>query len=360
MCIAREGQVYTFGKHEIQTHALEDYNVFSVPTVIPSLCNIKFICCRFNHALCLCNDGKVYSFGNNSYGKLGIGYGGSSIVSKPILVNLPPIKEVSCGVDFSICLSEEGYLYSFGNNKFGQLGLGTKIVEYFLPQKIATVFDVDFIECGDYQAICRTLEGDLYAWGINSSGQLGAKHRFNIAIPTKCKVYPRGIVDIKCGNKNTLLLTDGEEVYSCGDNQYGQLGRPTVAQSSTTFQKLQNLTGIVRIECGHNHCMCIDKNNDFYVFGNNENGQLGLGDLQCRKIPVKHTSLSNIIDFSSGGNHTLVKTSENKIFAFGASNYSQLGRKLIREFQMTPLQVLQDNEDIWFSNIKSKAKSARF
>ena len=76
--------------------------------------------------------------------------------------------------------------------------------------------------------------------------------------------------------------------------------------------------------------------------------------------PIKHPSLSNIIDISSGGNHSFVKTSNNEIYAFGYNDYSQLGIKTKDNYQITPIRVFEDNEDIWFSNInKSKQKSAR-
>ena len=97
-----------------------------------------------------------------------------------------------------------------------------------------------------------------------------------------------------------------------------------------------------------------------YVFGNNEFGQLGLGDTDNRNKPIKHPSLSNIIDISKG-NHSFVKTSNNEIYAFGYNRCSQLGIKTEDNKQITPIRVFEENEDIWFSNInKSKAKSARF
>jgi len=107
--------------------------------------------------------------------------------------------------------------------------------------------------------------------------------------------------------------------------------------------------------------LCINNNNDLFVFGSNSYGQLGLGDTDKREKPIKHPSLSNIIDISKGGNLTFVKTSNNEIYAFGDNKYSQLGIKTEHDIQGTPIRVFEDNEDIWISNInKSKQKSARF
>ena len=76
--------------------------------------------------------------------------------------------------------------------------------------------------------------------------------------------------------------------------------------------------------------------------------------------PILHPTLSNIIDISSGGLHTFVKTIDNKIYAFGDNQFSKLRIESSEELQLTPIQVLEGKEDIWYSTIgKSKAKSAR-
>ena len=115
----------------------------------------------------------------------------------------------------------------------------------------------------------------------------------------------------------------------------------------------------MKVGCGNSHSMCIDSNNNLYIFGSNSSGQLGLGNSDFRKKPMKHP-LSNIIDISKGGYTTFVKTLNNEIYAFGNNDFSQLGIETKDRNQLTPIRVFEDNEDIWFSNInKSKAKSAK-
>ena len=77
-----------------------------------------------------------------------------------------------------------------------------------------------------------------------------------------------------------------------------------------------------QIECGYAHSMCIDTNNDLFVFGSNVYGQLGLGDTNNRRTVINYPLFSNIIDVSKGGNHTFVKTSNNEIYAFGNNKNS--------------------------------------
>ena len=212
-------------------------------------------------------------------------------------------------------------------------------------------------------------------WGNNDYGQLGTKNKDNQHTPIKNMELPEDVVDIKCGSYFTLILTSKQEVYSCGDNTGGQLGqKDELVKYSSSLQKIDSLSNIKRIECGDYHCMCIDDDDLLFVFGDNGYGQLGLSDYENRSSSLKHPlndsdyvskllgypSLSHIIDISSGGNHTFVKISSNEVFGFGYNQYLQMGVTTDDDFQLSPIRVFKDNEDIWYSNvIKTKAKSAR-
>ena len=104
---------------------------------------------------------------SNEYGQLGIGDKDLSHTSIPQKVNLPPCKQISCGNNFTMCLSENGEVYSFGNNDYGQLGLGNNAENYNSPQLISSLKDVEFIECGGNHTFCKTLNNEIFCWGNN-------------------------------------------------------------------------------------------------------------------------------------------------------------------------------------------------
>ena len=358
ICISEEGKVFSFGKHTQGAHGHQELQV-SHPTMISSICNVKFIACGVQHTVCLDINGSVFTFGKNNYGQLGIGMDSLSDTFHPQKVNLPPVKQISCGLEFTVCLSEDGYLYSFGYNKYSQLGHGNTET-YDIPQKIQTIENVDFVECGGEHSYCKTLENDIYGWGSNYEGQLGLDYTFLEDRPRLCKPFENNVVDIKCGYNHTLILTENQEVYSCGSNDSGQLGRYIDQRFASSFKKIENLSEIIRIECGYSHSLCIDNYDSLYVFGDNFYGQLGLGDTEPRSTPVKHPSLSNIIDISSKGFHAFTKTSNNEIYTFGRNKFLQLGIETDEDNELTPIRVFEDKTNLWHSNIKqSKAKSAR-
>ena len=332
------------------------------PKAIPTLRNILSVCLGDYHSVCLDNEGNVFTLGGNCFGQLGVGDESLEQTHIPQKVNVPPCKHVSSGYHFTVCLTNDGLIYSFGINDNGELGLGNNEKKYYSPQLIESLNDIEFIECGNNHTFCKTLNNQVYCWGFNEDGPLGLGNRDNQNTPILCSsVSNEDVVDIKCGSIHTLILTSNGDLLSCGDNKFGQLGRETDDDYSSSFQKIEELPEITRFECGNIYSICIDANKDLYIFGNNKFGQLGLGDDQERKKPVKHPSLSNVIDVSHGGYHTFVKTSENEIYAFGLNEGLQLGIQTPNDIQNTPIRVFTDNEAIWHSNnIKSKAKSARF
>ena len=359
MSISNEGQVYWFGSFDKST-IKEKQEKLHVPKLLPFGTNVIAIAAGSNHFVFLDSNANVYSFGSNQYGQLGIDN------ENEHKVNLPPIKQVCCGRLFTVCLSEEGEVFVFGDNSFGKLGVGNTDPDYLLfPQKVESLENIEFIECGSDFTVCKSTDDFVYVFGLNQSGELGIGNFESLSFPYICPNWPKNIVDIKCGSAHTLVLTSDEKVFSCGNNYYSQLGRNVIDEDSenpecTQMVQVYSLSKIIRIECGESHSFCIDINNVLYVFGCNELGQLGLSDDINKSIPTKFPIL-NIIDVSKGGDHSFIKTSNNEIYAFGMNNSSQLGIETEHKYQLSPIRVFEDNEDIWYSNInKSNAKSARF
>ena len=361
LCISKDGRVYSCGKHDKGAHGHEE-DLVNSPTVISSLLQITSVSCGVDHSLFLDIHGNVFSTGENDYGQLGVGKESSILefTSIPQKLNIPTIKQISCGYDFSICLSENGILYSFGDNRYGQLGNG-KHENCNYPKQIESVSDIEFVECGGFHAICKSVNNQIFVWGDNENGQLGTGNVTPYDKPYLCLEWPNNVVDIKCGNFHTIVLTSNQQVFSCGCNEYDALGRNTELEHSPVLELIEELSEIVRIECGSDHSMCIDDYDRLFLFGNNDYGQLGLNDRMNRPIPIPHPILKEVMDISSYGNHSFVKTISNEIYAFGKAKSSQLGIEMDIKYQQTPIRVFKDEEDIWYSNIKkkSKAKSAR-
>ena len=333
---------------------------------ISSLRNISSVDSGHNHVICLDHDGNVFTFGSNSYGQLGIE--GVEEISmwnqEPQRLDLPPVCQIAANFFFNLCLTVDGSVYSFG---YGPLGHGDSFnhIKVFIPKKIEGLEDIDLIACGASHVICKSVN-TIYVWSTdNLYGAIGIKKRI-VLEPFKINNWPRNIIEIKCGYEHTLVLTNKKEVFSCGINRFGQLGRETTKVNyrtkypySKSLMKVTSLSKIIRIICGYGHSICIDENNDLHLFGCNSG--LGLGDKEDRFIPTKHPTLSNVIDISLKWQQTFVKTYSSEIYTFGV-NTLRIPKQELQNSNgnyAVPVQILESNEDIWCPYSQPRLKSAR-
>ena len=295
-CISKDYRIYVFGNNERLKS--DNYNSTHIPELIKGTFDIKMIDCGIEHILCLDFNGSVFSFGNNDYGQLGLGKDPNELkkISIPQKINIPLCKQIACDGFFSLCLIEKDLLYSFGYNTSGQLGLDNSNEYYNSPQLIPDLHNVEYIACGHDHIICKTYDNTYYGWGSNFYGQIGHVIFVDHKKPTLCNNFPENIISIKCSRSHTLLLTLEGNIYSFGDNHKGQLGLNSTLKKTNMPTLIINIPEIRRIECGYYHSMCIDVNGNLWVFGENNDGQLGLDDTEPRYKPIKHPILSNVID----------------------------------------------------------------
>jgi alpha-tubulin suppressor-like RCC1 family protein len=163
---------------------------------------ISQISCGFGHCLALegillhltvLENGNIYSWGRNDYGQLG--NNATNDETKPILIfqNLKGVEKIFCGFEFSIFL-QNGILWSCGRNNLGQLGLGdSKIRKEFI--KIQLNHKVKKFHTSGHHSIMLE-NGEVFTFGNNENGQLGLVHKNNNSKPTKVDIKGN-IIDIK-------------------------------------------------------------------------------------------------------------------------------------------------------------------
>jgi len=117
------------------------------PFLIPNLENIKYLSCGAYHNLVLREDGGVYAFGDNEYGQLGIGQKFKIISEPQIIFNIENIAQVSAGYSHSLLLAEKGIVYSFGKYYSGSLGYDATDHQFY-PQLIGGLENIKKITSG--------------------------------------------------------------------------------------------------------------------------------------------------------------------------------------------------------------------
>ena len=136
---------------------------------IISTTNMTVCCCGVHHTITLSNDG-LHSFGKNFQGQLGLRHNNNVSLPTPI-PNLPKINMIACGLNFTVCVDYEGFIWSFGENNCGQLGTGNT-TNFNVPQKLLNIPPVHSVSCGYYHTLMITNDDNLWPCGYNDCGQL--------------------------------------------------------------------------------------------------------------------------------------------------------------------------------------------
>ncbi|CAI9567233.1 unnamed protein product [Staurois parvus] len=255
------------------------------------------------------------------------------------------VKQVSCGGDFTVCITDEGQVYSFGSDYYGCLGVGQAegsevlepiLVDFFLNEP------VEQVSCGDSHIMVLTRSKSVYSWGCGEYGRLGLDSEDDVYSPQKVEVQ-RGlcIVNVSCGSDGSFLLTQSGKVLACGSNEHNKLGlnqctagiinheayQEVPYTTSLTLAKQLSFYKVRSISPGKTHTAAIDERGRLLTFGSNKCGQLGVGDYR------KHLGINllggplggkQVIRVSCGDEFTIGATDDNHIFAWGNGGNGRL------------------------------------
>ncbi len=180
--------------------------------------------------MALKSDGSLYTWGRNNYGQLGDGTSVDKL--SPIQVGTDHIwTSVSSGYDHAIAIKSDGSLYTWGYNNVGQLGNGTS-VNTSLPIRIGTAADWLYTNADFHVSIGIKSNGFLYTWGCNNSGQLGDGTIIqNNRVPTQIGT-DTDWTSVDTSSKHSLGIKSDGSMYIWGNNEEGQLGDGTSWQTS--------------------------------------------------------------------------------------------------------------------------------
>lgn len=330
------------------------------------------------HSFVLSKLGRVFAFGFDGQGQLGDGgeiyqvgdlnYA-SQLKKDPIeitnnftLIDNDYIIKLSGGANFSLALSKNGEIFSFGENNQGQLGDINITTYQTTPLNITSQFELEEdekiidIKTGASHALALSNYGKLYVWGNNNFGQLcNNQPGINLTKPTLLDLNNEKVIKIACGSFHTYFLTSLNHLYGCGFNGFGQLADKNVIvnsgndkylpyEMSINFNLEENET-IVDIYSGHYFGMAITSLNNIYSFGQNNNGQLGCLNNLSSSTPInitKNIPLSSedyIVALGMGEKHVIAVSKNQTIYAWGDNGQYQLGSNISIDHTWRPLDI---------------------
>uniref|UniRef100_A0A2I3HH27 Probable E3 ubiquitin-protein ligase HERC4 n=1 Tax=Nomascus leucogenys TaxID=61853 RepID=A0A2I3HH27_NOMLE len=287
-----DGTVYTCGCNDLGQLGHEKSRKKPEQVVALDAQNIVAVSCGEAHTLALNDKGQVYAWGLDSDGQLGL-LGSEECIRVPRNIkSLSDIQivQVACGYYHSLALSKASEVFCWGQNKYGQLGLGTDCKKQTSPQLLKSLVGIPFMQvaAGGAHSFVLTLSGAIFGWGRNKFGQLGLNDENDRYVPNLLKsLRSQKIVYICCGEDHTAALTKEGGVFTFGAGGYGQLGHNSTSHEINPRKVFELMGSIVtQIACGRQHTSAfVPSSGRIYSFGLGGNGQLGTGSTSNRKSP---------------------------------------------------------------------------
>ncbi|MDI6788950.1 MAG: RCC1 repeat-containing protein, partial [Planctomycetota bacterium] len=287
-----------------------------------TLTGITAVACGANHTLGLRNDGTVFAWGSNGYGQLGIGNTTTQYV--PTQTGLANIISIATGLNHSLALRNDGTVWSWGAGIYGQLGDGTNTTSQTTPVQVIGIDNVVAIAAVDNTSFAVLNDGTVRAWGQNAYSQLQLPSTGINSYQRPFTVTLTGITAVACGNEHTLAVGSGGTVFAWGYNTYGELGD---GDNSTKYTPVQTvgLSNITAVAAGYNHSLALKNDGTVHSWGRNNYGQLGQGGTTDSNVPLLVPGITTAVAIAACAYSSYALLSDGSVLAWGYNNYGQLG-----------------------------------
>ena len=279
----------------------------------------KSVSARSNFTLAIDKNNSLWAWGDNTYGQLGDGT--KVIKTVPVKV-MDGVLAISAGKNHSLALKIDNTLWAWGDNTYGQIGDITNNSRT-LPVQVLT--GVKTIAAGDNHSIAVKTDGSVWTWGFNENLQLGNNTRDDSNIPTKLASFDivgANIVAVAAGSTHSLALDSTGRLLGWGENTLRQY----VDEEGYSWDNQVPLTiyssGIKSISAGSNHSLILKTNGDLLACGENTFFQTGAASTPL--YSMLNTLMTGVSSIVAGANTSFAFKNDGSVWAWGNNYCGQL------------------------------------
>jgi alpha-tubulin suppressor-like RCC1 family protein len=279
---------------------------YSSPVQIGTLTTWKSVVGGYTKCHAIRSDGTLWAWGHNALGQLGLGNPGiyySSPVQVGALTNWKQIGINVCNssADFSLALRNDGALFAWGDNRYGELGINTLGTLYYSnPIQVGALTNWKQVAGGGgganggFYSLAVKTDGTLWGWGSNNFGQLGNNNTAYYSSPIQIGALTNWkFVTMNSQQGSFGIKTDGT-LWSWGYNFGGSLGlgisSAVYYSSPVQVGALTNWKFLSVNQVGS--CLAIKTDGTLWAWGNNQQGELGLNNTIYYSSPVQVGNLT--------------------------------------------------------------------
>ena len=255
------------------------------------------------------------------------------------------LASIAAGYYFTCGLTSAGHAYCWGQNAYGQLGLGTPLPlpedrpAAVAPVRVTGGLTFASLSVGGWHACGLTAGGAVYCWGLSLQGQSGPadapgmqRCEFSAQYDTPCAPAPIRISSLPpvravyAGGLLTCVLAFDGRPHCWGGDRYGQIGDGGgVTQHGLPPTPVAGGQSFTTLAVGWRHACGLTADGRAYCWGYNFHGQLGDGTTENRDEPVAVTGDIRFVQLTALGLHTCGVTSAGDAYCWGDNYYGQLG-----------------------------------
>ncbi|WP_158520419.1 InlB B-repeat-containing protein [Bombiscardovia coagulans] len=321
--IDSQGQLWVWGDNTFGQLGDGGTSNRSTPTKlsVPAVSEFTRVSAGVSHSLAIDDQGQLWAWGSNASGQLGDGSGAHQLA--PVKLSVPGagrFVSIAAGVSHSLAVDDQGQLWAWGSNASGQLGDGST-GDHAVPVKVsATVGAARFtrVSAGVSHSLAIDDQGQLWAWGSNASGQLGDGSGAHQLAPVKLSVPGAGhFTQVSAKGDHSFTVDDQGQLWAWGDNSSSQLGTGVAGnQGSPAKLSVPGAGHFTHVGTGRVFSLALDDKGQMWAWGDNAAGQLGShADHSRENSPVlasqvPHNVEVNAVTFDGVSGINLVKNAD--------------------------------------------------
>lgn len=331
---ATNGSVYTWGAESYgdlgNGGAINDTSLTPAPYAGP---DVRFtqIASSASHILALANDGTVWGWGDSTRKEvLGQGFNGPIYYPNPIQIpNLTNVRQVAVGGPFSLAVKWDGTVWEWGEDLVGGDNICDNcITDIPVPTQVSGISGIVQIAASATHALMLRSDGAVFGWGDNTNGALGTGDTSRRAHPTQIGGLPPAL-QIATGIQHSLVVGNNHLVYGFGDNSSGELGLgnsgPAQSLTPTPVLGISSSSTVTQVAAGSDDSFIIQSPGILMSWGNNQYGQLGLGDTANRNLPARVNNNFGAVNSVVAGALDTLAIVGGQVWSWGYNAEAQLG-----------------------------------
>jgi alpha-tubulin suppressor-like RCC1 family protein len=288
----------------------------------------------------IASDGNAYCWGESENGRLGNGTTTPDATIPSLVLGGHKWIIVASGAAHRAGVTESGVMYCWGSAANGRLGNDTTTPDQTTPSLVHGGYTWTSVSCGTGHSIGLTTDGDAYAWGLATSGQLGNGTATPNQTTPSLVLGGHKWIEVRAGGSNSAGITLSGDAYAWGAGSTGQLGNGATASEVTPSQVLGGHKWST-LSVGSTHMAGITLTGDMYAWGDASYGKLGDGTTAgSQTTPVLVLGGHKWVSVSVGSQWSMGITTNGDLYAWGASANGRLGNGTTTVDQTTPALVL--------------------